>query len=354
MTASPIFERSDRWLEMRSPLGHTAVSTRARFARNLTGFPFAPHARADVLERIERFLGEAVGRAGAFRDFERLDLASLSVVERKFLKESRLISKEMETGTRHCGVYVSPDTLASILVNEEDHVRVQVLAPGLALESAVERLSEMDRALGEVVGYAWSEHYGYLTACPTNVGTGFRASVMLHLPGLAMLSRVDAALQGVAQHGMTVRGFYGENTEYAGDFYQVSNEVTLGRTVESLVEDLRLVLLRVVEREEEARIELFRHHAVPTRDAIWRSYALLSHAVRMESAEAMRHLSRLRLGIDQRYFRDLDHHDLNRLVVEIQPAHLELRRLAQGETLSRDELRAAYLRARIHKAADEN
>jgi protein arginine kinase len=275
-------------------------------------------------------------------------------VERGYLKESRLISKELEKGAAGASVYVSQDAMASILVNEEDHVRMQVLAGGLNIEDALERLDRMDKALGGVVGYAWSDKYGYLTACPTNVGTGFRASVMLHLPGLTLMKEVDASLQGVAQHGLTVRGFYGENTDHSGDFYQMSNEMTLGRPVEQIVQVLKDVLQRVVEREEEARIELFRHHAVATKDAIWRSYALLSHAVKMDSAEAMRLLSRLRLGIDQGFFKDLDHQSLNRLVVDIQPAHLERRRMAEGNGTTRDELRAAFLRERILRSVSRN
>ncbi|MDK2971117.1 MAG: protein arginine kinase [Candidatus Sumerlaeota bacterium] len=350
-----VFERSDKWLHDANPLGHTAVSTRARFARNLAGFPFAPHAKADVLERIDKFLANAIAKAPELKEFERLELASLSSVERGYLKESRLISKEMEKGSGHgAAVYVSQDAMASILVNEEDHVRLQVLCGGLNVDAAVKRLVAMDKALGNVVGYAWSDKYGYLTACPTNVGTGFRASVMLHLPGLTLLKDVETSLQGIAQHGLTVRGFYGENSDYSGDFYQVSNEVTLGISVEDIVEVLKDVLRRVIEREEESRIELFRHHALATKDAIWRSYALLAHAVKMDSGEAMRLLSRLRLGIDQGFFRDMDHQALNRLVVEIQPAHLERRRLAEREGLTRDELRAAYLRERVQKSVSSN
>src|SRR5690606_7308639 len=191
-----------------------------------------------------------------------------------------LISKEMERASEHLAAYIAPDAMSSIMINEEDHIRAQTLEAGLNVERAYERLDEIDREIASVLGFAWSEKYGYLTACPTNVGTGFRASVMLHLPGLTLLKEVESSLQGIAHHGLTVRGFYGENSEYLGDFYQISNEITLGKTVEQIIKNLTTVIHRVIERELEARLELFRHHEIATNDTIWRSYGLLAHAVR--------------------------------------------------------------------------
>lgn len=347
---SAIFDRTDEWLRGNGDAGHIAISSRVRYARNLAGFPFAPHARPDVLERIHKFIAEAIERSEALSRYERVHLDELSTNDRSYLKESRLISKEMERGGEHLVAYISPDARSSILVNEEDHIRMQILAPGLGIDGVLDQLNEMDQAIAEVVGYAWSGKYGFLTACPTNVGTGFRASVMMHLPGLTMMREIENSLQGIAHHGLTVRGFYGENSDYAGDFYQISNEVTLGMKVEEIVDVLNTVVQRLMEREEEARLELFRHHAPATNDSIWRSYAILSHAMRMDSSEAMRLLSRIRLGIDRGYFKSVEHADLNRLVVDIQPAHLERKRLQDQESSSRDELRARYLRSRFRGA----
>lgn len=349
-----LLQMTDQWLAGHAPQGHVVTSSRARYARNLAGFPFAPHAKADVLRRVDQFILDAFQKSDHLKAFERIELGKLDSTDRSFLKESRLISKEMERGGEFLTVYMSPDSMTSILVNEEDHLRIQTLSPGFNVEECVARLTELDNAISQVLGYAWSQKYGYLTACPTNVGTGFRASVMLHLPGLTLLKEVENSLQGIAHHGLTVRGFYGENTEYTGDFYQISNEITLGRTVEQIVKNLTGVIRRVIEREEEARIELFKHHATATNDTIWRSFGVLSHAVRMDSSEAMRLLSRLRLGIDHGYFEKLAHPDLNRLVVEIQPAHLERRRAQDDSALSRDEVRALYLRERIQRACQKN
>ncbi len=345
---------TDRWLNEDAPASHVAVSSRVRFARNITGFPFAPHARPEVKLRIRDAIDEGLGRSDALKGFDRVALRDLEPVDRTYLKESRLISKEMEREDEHLAVYVSRESMASVLVNEEDHLRLQVISPGLQVASALEKLHEIDEAIGKVLSYAWSSRYGFLTACPTNVGTGYRASVMLHLPGLTLLQEIESSLQGIAHHGLTVRGFYGENTEYAGDFYQVSNEVTLGRTVEQINQTLMDVVERIVEREQDGRLNLFKYHAASTNDSIWRSFALLAYARKMDSVEAMRLLSRIRLGIDRGYFQDLDHKALNRMVVDIQPAHLERRRSDWGDSTSRDEARARFLRERIQRTANQN
>ncbi len=345
---------TDQWLGEDAPSSHVAVSSRVRFARNIAGFPFVPHARPEVKLRIRDAIDEGLSRSDALKTFDRVALRDLDPVDRTYLKESRLISKEMEREDEHLAVYISRDAMASILINEEDHLRLQVIAPGLQIRESITRLQEIDEAIGSVLNYAWSTRYGFLTACPTNVGTGYRASVMLHLPGLTLLQEIESSLQGIAHHGLTVRGFYGENTEYAGDFYQVSNEITLGRTVDQINQTLLDVIERLVEREQEGRLNLFKYHASATNDSIWRSFALLAYARKMDSVEAMRLLSRIRLGIDQGYFRDLDHKALNRMVVDIQPAHLERRRADWGDSTSRDEARARFLRERIQRTANQN
>ncbi len=353
--AHRIFDISDNWLKQTAPATHVAISSRARYARNLAGFPFSPHARPEILQRVDKFIQERVAKSEFLKTFDRLELCKLGRMDRRFLKESRVISKEMERGGEHLMAYVSPDGMASILVNEEDHLRIQVIRPGLNIAQAVERLDEIDNAMSKIVGFAYSEKLGYLTACPTNVGTGFRASVMLHLPGLTLLKEVENALQGITHHGLTVRGFDGENSDFTGDLYQISNEITLGRSVEQIVQTLESVIQRIVEKEEEARLELFKHHEASTEDYIWRSFGLLHYARKIDSTEAMMLLSRIRLGIDQGYFQKLGHEDLNKLVFEIQPAHLEHLKGKNGnDEVSRDELRALYLRERILRSSEQN
>jgi len=343
-----LFDKTDRWLESDSDTCHVAVSSRARYARNLSGYPFAPHAAPRVLQQVDAFVAEGIKRSPELANFQRIELARIPPQDRAFLRESRLISKEMERGAEFLTAWVWPEESASILVNEEDHLRLQVIRPGLAVREAVERLNIIDAALSNVVGYAWSDKYGWLTACPTNVGSGFRASVMMHLPALRQLKDVEASLQGIAHHGLTVRGFYGENSEYTGDFYQISNEVTLGRSVDEVLETLMGVVRRLIEKEEEARLELFRNHEAAVADAVWRNYGTLAYARKIDASEAMRILSAIRLGIDRGWFGDLSHKALNRLVLDIQPAHLERRHDARGgKGDSRDEARAAFLREHV-------
>ena len=342
--SQPLPEIRDEWFGEPSPACHVAVVSRGRLARNLAGFPFAPHSAPEALREARRHIDLAVQRAPELAGWQRVELGALEPMDRTFLKEARLISKELERGGEEAAVYIAPDFRASLLVNEEDHIRLQVMRPGRQVGEVLEQLTALDEALSRVLTFAWSERHGYLTACPTNVGTGFRASVMLHLPALALLREVDASLAGVAHYGLTVRGYYGENSEHLGDFYQLSNEITLGRTIEQIVQILEDVVGRVIEKEEEARISLFEHHSVTAEDCIWRSFALLAHARKMESSEAMRLLSQLRLGLDKGYFDGLSHHDLNRLMVEIQPAHLERLRQKGGAAATRDEARAVHLR----------
>lgn len=349
-----LYDRMGRWLREQYPSNHVATSSRARYARNLAGFPFVPHSKPDVLSRVDSFIREAFNKSPLLREFVRVDVSTLDAEDRALLRENRLISKEMEQGHEHLAAYVSPDAMASVMVNEEDHLRIQVLTPGLDVETAMRRLDEIDVAIADILGYATSDRYGFLTACPTNVGTGLRASVMLHLPGLTMLHEVENSLAGIAHHGLTVRGFHGENSEFLGDFYQISNESTLGRTSAQIVETLMGVVRRVIEKEEEARLELFRKHVSAARDQIWRSFGVLSYASRMDSVEALRLLSRLRLGIDQGLFKGLTHEGLNRLMMEVQPAHMERMRLKADDSPSRDEFRAQILREKMQAITQAN
>jgi protein arginine kinase len=350
-----VSDRKDRfptagWLEGAAPSAHVVMSSRARYARNVAEFPFSPHAKSEDLGHILTAIASAASKSQALGDFERRILHEVEPEERAFLKETRLISQEMERGAFGRAVLLSPDRKCSVMINEEDHLRMQCIEPGLQLEKAVARLDSIERALAESLAFAANQRYGYLTACPTNVGTGLRVSAMLHLPALSIIREVESLLSGLGPRGMTVRGFNGENSEFLGDFFQVSNEVTLGKTSETIVRDLAGIIHNVVVKEEETRAALFREKGSVVEDAIWRSWAILAYARRVSSKEAMTLLSRLRLGIDRSYFPGLTHDGLNRLFVEIQPAHLA--RLSGEERLPddvgiRDELRAKYLRDRL-------
>jgi protein arginine kinase len=336
--------KASNWLEERSPFNNAVISSRARYARNLHEHPFSPHASPSLMEKVREEITDAFTRSRELHDFYCVELTEASGTERGFLKESRLISKEMERGGPSRAVYVSSDLKSSVMVNEEDHLRLQCLESGLQISKAQEDLSHVDQLISRVVGYAFHEKLGYLTACPTNVGTGLRASVMMHLPGLALRRNVEAAFQGLAHRGLTVRGFHGENSENLGDFFQISNEVTLGKSVEEIEETLADAVNGILEREFEARSLLLSKGGTAVQDTIWRSFGVLLHARKIDTAEAMKLLSRVRLGIDEGYFPSLTHETLNKLVMEIQPSHLVLRHQAADEVEQRDIARATLIR----------
>ena len=337
----------DQWLRSEGPLCHSAVSSRARYARNLSHIPFAPRARKEQMRVVMEQVDEAVAASPFFRDFTRLPITDVNSLHRLYLKESHLLSAELEQGGEHRVIYISPDYRISIMINEEDHVRIQCLDVGLQLRKVQAVVREVEAELDRTLEFARSERFGYLTACPTNVGTGFRVSAMLHLPGLVLIDKIEEIVQSIMQYELTVRGIYGENSEHLGDYFQVSNEVTLGKTPEELLGALQSMVEQVVEREMKARDALFEQKPEVVKDLLSRALGVLQNAWIIDSAEAMSHLSKIRLGIDHGFFHPLSHPDLNRLMVEVQPAHLQCRQGSQLRAEKRDSLRAQLLQRRL-------
>lgn len=335
---------AQEWMEEPAPCSNVIVTSRARYARNVDGAPFAPHASTRILGQVRDDIVEALSRNHFFHEYFHLDMTEVSGIERAYLKESRLISKEMERGGANRAVYVSTDLKSSIMVNEEDHLRIQTLEPGLQINKVQERLAQLEEEIADVISFARHERFGYLTACPTNVGTGIRVSVMMHLPGLALNHSIEGRLKELPRHGFAIRGFHGENSENLGDFYQISNEITLGRSVRQLEEKIADLVSNLMDAELEARSLLHRKGGIVVEDSVWRSYGILATARKMDSAEAMKLLSRIRLGIDEGYFPQLTHEKLNKLIVESQPGHLIIKHGAPEDAEQRDVARAELIR----------
>jgi protein arginine kinase len=345
----------DRWLGNTGPQSDIVVSSRARLARNLAGARFARSSTPEDLKRVHDAVAAAISAEPIFSEFHEIVLADLSAAERSILREAHLISPELERHTKHCAVHLAPDASISVMVNEEDHIRMQAIVTGYRVREAHRVINEVDDTLTRHLQFAFSSRLGYLTACPTNTGTGLRASVMLHLPGLVMNGDVEKIIREIAEHGFAVRGLYGEGSNCTGDLYQISNEVTLGKSEEEIIESLLGVLDQLIVRERDARQSLFNEKPVFVEDAIWRSYGTLVQARMINSAEAIGLLSRLRLGIERGHFHDrLTHHDLNRLLIEIQPGHLMAMRKVAEETELRDAARADFLRERLIDIANSN
>lgn len=344
----------DEWILEEGPHREVVISSRARLARNLAGLPFAPHAPEERLAEIVKKLSQALEASEFFKGFGRFDLTQMNKQERVFLRESHLISSEFEKGRLYREVYLNDNGRTSIMVNEEDHLRMQTMLPGLQLEQVYRNIEKVEEELEKVLELAYTPHFGYLTACPTNTGTGLRVSVMLHLVGLVLTNQIEEALGSLNNFGLIVRGSYGEHSTHVGDIFQVSNEVTLGKTEEELIQILEQVVRQIIGQELQARENLKKHAGVKFEDTFHRALGLLQHARTMDSKEAVTLLSRVRLGIGEDPELPMTHEQLSRLVIDVQPAHLRRITSTEGSVEEGDMARARLLRERFMNGRSPN
>jgi protein arginine kinase len=336
------------WLDGSGPSADIILSTRVRLARNLQGHAFSTRIRDAERERIL----DQVRRAAEHSSIKggiTLDVGELSPLSRRLLHERHLISREL-TGDggrkppRGAGLLIGPRDTLGVMVNEEDHLRIQALLSGLRLQDAYARVDRLDEELGAQLPFAYHQEYGYLTSCPTNAGTGLRASILVHLPGLVLTKEIGRVLQGIGQVGLTFRGLYGEGSEVVGNFFQISNQTTLGKSEEDLVEHLEKIVGQVVGYEGQARNVLMRDAPTLIEDKIWRAYGLLRYARSLSFDEVMNLLSGVRLGVSMNLLSGLRVYTLNKIMIYAQNAHLEQ---AVGRPLTEAEAdvhRAAYVR----------
>ena len=330
-----------------APFNSVVISSRARLARNLPRIPFAPRASNEQLRTVTERVARALAGNPWFRDYLPCELTDIPTLRRGFLRESYLISTELEKGGVGRAVFLSPSMDASIMVNEEDHLRLSTLVSGLRIGDAYARLARMEDELEKQLDLAYNEEFGYLTACPTNTGTGLRLSVMLHLPALVMIGQVEDTLSTLASFGLIVRGSYGEHSEHIGDLFQISNEITLGKSESQILNVLEKIVRQIIDREIQARELLMREARDKLEDAVCRAIGVLATARRIDSAEAIALLSRTRLGIGQEWGVRLSHTQLSRLFVDIQPSHLQFLHQAGATPEERDLARANLLRAKF-------
>jgi protein arginine kinase len=326
-------------------------SSRIRVARNLDGFPFPMLSTAsqaeEVIRKVEQALKQDQSKYSFLAGAELIRMKDLSDLEKSVLVEKHLISPMLAEESRHGAVLLNKAQSVSIMINEEDHIRIQVLFPGLQMKQAWELANEIDDWLESHLNFAFDEKCGYLTSCPTNVGTGIRASVMLHLPALAMTQQLNRLLPAITQVGLAVRGIYGEGSEALGQLYQVSNQVTLGLDENEILENLQGVVRQMIEHEHTARGRLQEVSLIQLEDRVHRSYGTLAHCRIIDSKEAMSLLSDVRLGIDLGFIRGVSASVMNELMVMIQPGFLQQ---YAGERLNaeqRDIRRARLIRERL-------
>ena len=336
------------WLDASGPSSHLVLSTRIRLARNLAGRVFqgrnSETEREDILTTVERAARESV----LLRNATKFRLDRLERTDRQLLHERHLVSKELAgldgDGRVRSGATVLVQDRIGVMLNEEDHLRIQALRSGFALEATWGLVAALDAELGQRLAFAFHPEFGYLTSCPTNVGTGLRASVLVHLPGLVLTKEINRILQGLTQVGLTFRGLYGEGSEVVGNLFQLSNQTTLGKSESELLDKLGKLVRQVMEYEERARQILLRDATAILEDKVWRAYGLLRYARTLSFEETMNLLSGVRLGVGLGLIPNVGMYALNKLLVFTQPAHLAA---AQGRALSEDEVpvrRAAYVR----------
>jgi len=337
--------RPGTWLQGTGPECDIAICTRARLARNLQGFRFSPCLEPDESRRLYDFVSGRLRQGGLPEQLNVLDLEPVDELERSVLVERHLISRELAASKRPSGVAVDADESIAVMINEEDHLRMQVFASGLQTEAAWKRAERLDDALMQRLPMACSEEFGFLTSCPTNTGTGLRLSVMLHLPGLVWSEEIDKATNTAQKIHLAVRGLYGEGSRALGDFYQVSNQQTLGRDEMQIQGDVLLAVGRVVQWEREVRGALLRGSArVRTLDRVHRALGILERAQILTSEEALGSLSALRFGIEEDLIEGFTIAAVNRALLLSQPGHLQrhTRELLNPE--ERDQRRAQLLR----------
>ena len=337
------------WLDADGDHPEIVLSTRVRLARNLDGHAFGPRARVNDREAVLRQMRTAGVRVPELRSAHLVELPELDSRTREVLLERRLVSRDLlgegTTGpARGTAVVLDPASPLGVMVNEEDHLRLQSLVSGLRLREAWKIVDRLDDELGRVLPYAFHHEFGFLTSCPTNVGTGLRASVLIHLPGLVLTKEISKVLHSLGQVGLTFRGLYGEGSEVVGNFFQISNQTTLGKTEEELVDHLDSIVRQVIRHELHARQILLRDARAVTEDKVWRAYGLLRYARSLSFEELMNLLSGVRLGVSLNLLPRLRVYTLNKLMIFTQAAHLAQaagRDLPEGEC---DVHRASYVR----------
>jgi protein arginine kinase len=339
------------WMKGDGPDSDIVISSRIRIARNLRPYSFPMLATnqqsKEVLDQVEE--ASKNEELETISHFSFVHLSDLKELEKMVLVEKHLISPALANESRNGAVMLNDNESISVMINEEDHLRIQCMSPGFQIKEAWDMANQVDDIFESQLEYAFDEKRGYLTSCPTNVGTGIRASVMLHLPALVLTQQINRILSAITQVGLTVRGLYGEGSEAIGNLFQISNQITLGQSEEEIIENLYSVVRQIIEHERAAREKLLTESNYWIKDRVSRSFGILSHAVIIDSKEAAQRLSDVRLGVDLKIIITVSENVLNELLVMTQPGFLQQdagRKLTSDE---RDIRRAEMIRAQLAK-----
>ena len=335
------------WINGEGEESSVVLSSRIRLARNIAGVKFPNSAEPDVREKLLELFDSAVAKSEFLQHGTFYRTAGMDRTNSSFLVERHLISPTMLDHLDGSGVYIASGEQVSIMVNEEDHLRIQALTSGLEMDRTMELASQYDNEVGRLLEYDYDSDFGFLTACPTNVGTGLRASVLIHLPGLVLTREIDKVIHKVTKIGLIVRGFYGEGTDVLGNLFQISNQTTLGQSENDILEAIERVTRTIIADEATARIRLKEEAYDQISDKIWRAYGILKHARVLSSEEVMNLLSAVRLGLAMGIIEMVSIATINDILLLSQPAHLMKYYGEEMDTDRRDIVRAEMVREKL-------
>lgn len=339
--------QAGEWLKGSGPENDIVISSRIRLARNLRNSPFTSIGKEESLAEAEKLIREKLESGKIIPDMTYLKLKDLTQLERNLLVERHLISKDHAEKNGARALAVDKNESVSAMINEEDHLRLQVLKSGLQLNESWKAIDELDNKLGKELPYAFSPRLGYLTACPTNIGTGMRISVMLHLPALTITKQVEKVFQSLIRIKFIVRGLYGEGTYATGDFYQIANQISLGYSENDIINEIYNIIPEIIKYERTWREKLLADPTKQLEDRIWRAYGTLHYASCITSQEIADILSSIRIGITAGIIKDISIKTLNEIFIFSQPAHLQKIEKKTLNASERDIARTKYLRKKL-------
>lgn len=347
MKLDDLINHSGEWLKGTGPHANIVMSSRVRLARNLKSVPFPNRASKKTLVHVLDEMQKSTEDIPYFKGSTIFRMNELDNIDKQFLVERHLMSHEHAANVEGKALIVDNEEILSVMVNEEDHLRIQVMQSGFNLQETWRIISTIDDNLSRKLDFAYLKDWGYLTACPTNTGSAMRGSVMLHLPALVMTKQINKVLTAIAKLSFASRGFYGEGTQARGNFYQISNQVSLGHSEEDIIQNINGLIRQVIEQEEQARQALVMQNKPMLQDKIFRSLGILKSSYIISSQETVELLSMVRLGIDLGLVKDIDLRVVNELLIMIQPAHLQKLEGKKLTASARDIKRASLIRQKL-------
>ncbi len=348
MELNDLLNHSSEWLKASGPNSDIVISSRIRLARNLEALSFPHWANKKQGEDLLAKVKEAVLKNDYLKKATVFELAKMDSIDKQFLVERHLMSLDHAQKTNSKAVVIDEEEIVSIMINEEDHIRMQVMQSGFNLYEAWNIINRIDDSLANQLNFAFLPDWGYLTACPTNAGTGMRGSVMLHLPALVMSRSIDRVLAAIAKLSFTTRGLYGEGTQAMGNFFQISNQISLGPSETEIIESINGLIRQIIEQENQARDALSSKNRPMLEDRVNRSLGILKSAHISTSQETIELLSMVRLGCDMGIIKDIDQRRINELFIITQPAHLQKIEAKKLSSQERDEKRAQIIRSKLN------